>query len=133
MKNKFVKILVLIVMIIAMVFALSGCSEVDRVSTNIGKEADNFNITRRIVVYNARTDKIVFELIGNFSLQNNSTNELEIVCELSDNTYKKHFIYLNEYTLYVVEDMSGAYVDKYHYEVNYIPEMIQPFSFTSND
>jgi len=113
---------------------LTGCMrEADRVSYNVGKEADNFNVTRRVVVYNARTDKIVFELIGNFSLQNNYTNELEIVCEVGKNIYKKHFIYLNDWTLYVVEDVSGAYVDKYHYEVNYIPEMIVPVTFTSND
>ena len=119
--------------LILMIVGLVGCTEVNRVSSNIGKEADNFNITRRIVVYNARTDKIVFELIGNFSLQNSTNNELEIICETDNNVYKKHFVYLNEYTLYVVEDVSGAYVDKYHYEVNYIPEMIVPITFTSND
>lgn len=82
---------------------------------------------------NARTDTVLFELIGNFSLQNNSNRELEIVCETEKGVYKKHFIYLNENTIYVVEDVSGAYVDKYHYEVNYIPEMIQPFTITTND
>lgn len=133
MKNKILKISVLVIMIIVSVFVLSGCTEVDRVSTNISKEADNFNVARRIVVINARSDKPVFELIGNFSLQNNSNNELEIICEVGDGKYKKHFIYLNEYTIYAVEDISGAYVDKYHYEVNYIPEMIQPIKFTSKD
>lgn len=112
---------------------MTGCTQVDRVSSNLGKEADNFNITRRIVVMNARTDTVLFELIGNFSLQNNSSNELEIVCETEKNVYKKHFIYLNENTIYVVEDVSGAYVDKYHYEVNYIPEMIVPFTIVNKD
>ena len=130
---KKIKYIILITLIVGAMFALTGCRESERVGYNLGKEADNFNITRRIVVYNARTDKLIFELIGNFSLQNNSTHELEIICEVDNNVYKKHFIYLNEYTLYVVEDVSGAYVDKYHYEVNYIPEMIVPFTFTSKD
>ena len=130
---KKLKIVVLIIMMIIGGIMLAGCTEVNRVSHNIGQEADNFNITRRIVVYNARTDKIVFELIGNFALTNNTNNELEIVCEVDKNVYKKHFVYLNEYTLYVVEDVSGAYVDKYHYEVNYIPEMIVPITFKSSD
>ena len=125
-------ILIGIILIIA-ILVLTGCTEVNRVSHNLGQSADNFNITRRIVVMNARTDTVMFELIGNFSLQNNSTNELEIVCEVGENVYKKHFIYLNENTLYVVEDVSGAYVDKFHYEVNYIPEMIVPFTFISED
>lgn len=125
-------ILIGIILIIA-ILVLTGCTEVNRVSHNLGQSADNFNITRRIVVMNARTDTVMFELIGNFSLQNNSANELEIVCEVGENVYKKHFIYLNENTLYVVEDVSGAYVDKFHYEVNYIPEMIVPFTFISED
>lgn len=130
---KKLKIVLLVIMILTGCLLLTGCTEVDRVSTNLGKEADNFNITRRIIVMNARTDTIMFELVGNFSLQNNSSNELEIICEVGKNLYKKHFIRLNENTLYVVEDVSGAYVDKYHYEVNYIPEMIQPITFTNND
>ena len=127
------KIIGSIMILIICAIVLSGCTEVNRVSHNIGQQADNFNITRRIVVMNARTDTVMFELIGNFSLQNNTSNELEIVCEVDNNVYKKHFIYLNDYTLYVVEDVSGAYVDKYHYEVNYIPEMIVPITFTSQD
>ena len=113
--------------------SLAGCRQSQRVSYNIGKEADNFNVTRRLAVINARTDKPVFELIGNFSLQNNSTNELEIICEVAPDQYKKHFVYLNEWTIYVVEDVSGAFVDSYHYEVNFLPEMILPFTFTMSD
>lgn len=130
---KKIKLFILTLIIALGLVMLTGCRQSDRVSYNVGKEADNFNVTRRIVVYNARTDKLVFELIGNFSLKNNSTRELEILCEVDNNVYKKHFVYLNEWTLYVVEDVSGAYVDKYHYEVNYIPEMIVPITFTSND
>lgn len=130
------KVVTIIGMLIAVVMAtitLTGCTEVNQVSYNISQEADNFNVTRRLAVINARTDKPVFELIGNFSLQNNSTNELEIVCEISEGVYKKHFVYLNEYTIYVVEDVSGASVDKYRYEVNFLPEQLIPITFTNND
>lgn len=133
MKRKIIKISILIIMCVVGAITLSGCTEVNRVSSNIGKEADNFNITRRISVINARTDKPIFELIGNFSLQNNSNNELEVICEVGEGKYKKHFVYLNEYTIYFVEDISGAYVDKCHYEVHYIPEMIQPITITTKD
>lgn len=119
-----------------MLCVFTGCTlmnESDRVTHNISKEADNFNVTRRIEVINARTDKPLFELVGNFSLRNNASHELEIIVEVEPNVYKKHFIYLSEYTMYVVEDVSGAYVDKYHYEVNYLPEIIAPIKFTSDD
>ena len=130
MKKLFVFILALVVCL----GLLAGCGrESDRVSYNLSKEADNFNVTRRLAVINARSDEPVFELIGNFSIANNSNSELEITVECAHGVYKKHFIYLNEWPIYVVEDVSGAYVDKYHYEVNFLPEMIVPVTFTSND
>lgn len=123
-----------VVAVILLSVLLSGClRQSERVGHNISKEADNFNVTRRLAVINARSDEPVFELIGNFSLKNNSKNELEIICEVGQGVYKKHFVYLNQWTMYVVEDVSGAYVSKYHYEVNFLPEMIQPITFTFND
>ena len=127
--KKFLAILMMAVMLVV----LCGCRQADRVAYNISRSADYFNVTRRVAVINARTDEPVFELIGNFSLKNNNVNELEIVCEVGKGIYKKHFIYLNEWTIYVVEDVSGAYVDPYHYEVNFLPEMINPVTFISED
>ncbi len=122
-----------VILTLVMVLCLVGCTQAHRVSSNISKEADRFNVTRRLAVINARTDKPVFEIIGNFSISNNMNNELEIVCEVEQGKYKKHFVYLNEWTIYTVEDVSGAYVDNYHYEVNYLPEMIIPVTITQKD
>ena len=47
--------------------------------------------------------------------------------------YKVDYVYLNNWTIYTVEDISGAHVDPYHYEINFLPEMIQPIKFTQND
>lgn len=112
---------------------LTGCmgTEVDQVSHNISQEADNFNITRKITVVNIRTDNVLFEMIGTFSIQNNNADELEVICEVGDGVYKKHFIYLNEWTSYVIEDISGANIDKYHYELNILPEY--GYTITHND
>lgn len=131
--KKVISIIFLIIVLTAGLFILSGCTEVSRVSYNIGQEADNFNVSRRIVVINARTDKPIFEMVGNFSIQNNTTNELEIICEIEKGKYQKHFVYLNEWTMYVVEDLEGSNVEKYHYEVNYLPEMIVPFELVHKD
>lgn len=127
------KIITIALSIILMLCTMSGCRQSDRVSHNISKEADRFNVTRRLAVINARLDKPIFEIIGNFSISNNSTNELEIICEVEQGKYKKHFVYLNQWTIYTVEDVSGAYVDNYHYEVNYLPEMIVPVTITMKD
>ena len=119
-----------------LVIALSLCAcgtQAERVSYNISQQADNFNITRRLAVINIRTDAPVFELVGNFSIDNNLSNELEVTVEVAPGQYKKHFVYLNEWTMYVVEDVTGSFVDNYHYEVNFLPEMFIPVTFTSND
>lgn len=89
MINKILKILLIAVTLIIMLFTFSGCTQSERVSSNIRQQADNFNITRRIVVYNARTDALIFELIGNFSLQNNLDNELEIIVETEQKEEKQ--------------------------------------------
>ena len=133
MAARIVIMVAFVLMIVAVAAVFSGCRQADRVSYNISQQADNFNITRRLAVINARSDEPVFELIGNFSLSNTATNELAVTVEVSPGVYKKHYVYLNEWTIYVVEDVSGAYVDPYHYEVNFLPEMIIPVTIISED
>ena len=126
------KRIVLALVLIAMAALLAACTQADVVSQNLSKEADAFNVTRRLAVLNARTDKPVFELVGNFSISNSTYSELVITVQTGPSEYKKHYVYLNEWTLYVVEDISGADVDPYHYEINFLPEMIVPVTFTQS-
>jgi len=115
-----------------MLFTLSGCTEANRVSYNVSQQADNFNVIRRLTVLNARSDKPMFELVGAFSFEVQSNRIIAIV-ETGEKEYKKHSIGLNEWTLWTIEDISGVDVDKYHYEVNFLPEMIKPVTFISED
>ena len=132
--KKVLAIILAIILIVAMVGTASGCTEVEQVSYNVSQEADNFNVIRRLTVINTRSDKPAFELVSAFSLTVDSMdNQLEIVCETGKGEYKKHFIGLNDETMYVVEDISGAEVSKYHYEVNFLPQQIVPITFTSKD
>ena len=131
--NKIKKVIIAAVGVLLPAVLLYGCTEASRVTYNVQKEADNFNVTRRLSVINARSDKPVLEIIGNFSLSNNSKNELVVTIETAPNVYKVDYVYLNDWTMYTVEDVSGAYVDKYHYEINFLPEMIVPITFTSKD
>ena len=123
---------ILIILLCVVMFAiLTGCNQADRVSTNVSKEADNFNVTRRVTVFNTRSDTVLLEIIGNLSIKH-SSGDVDIIVEVAPNQYRKHFVSLNDLTTYVVEDISGAYVDKYHYEVNFLPEMIIPITFTQS-
>lgn len=117
----------------AALLTLCSCTEVTRVDYNLGQRADNFNIERQITVFNTRTDTVLFQMQGVFSLQNSGANELEVICEVKRGEYRKHFIYLSQDTTYVVEDLGGANVDQYHYELNFLPQMIGGVTITSND
>ena len=116
-----------------LVLGLTGCTEASKVSSNVSMEANNFNVLRRFTVINSRTDKVEFEVIGAFSLDASNKDKISIICEMEDGTYKKHIIGLNENTMYVIEDLGGARVNKYKYEVNYIPESIMPFTVTEKE
>ena len=102
---------------------MTGCTEASQVSSNISKEADNFNVCRRITVINARSGDVLYEFEGFASIQTDlNDNQLEITSEVGDGVYKKDFIYINRWITYVAQDISGADVDPYHYEWNILPE-----------
>lgn len=123
MKKKFVVLLGLITVGIS----LSACTEAEKVSYNVSQEVDNFNVVRRVAVINTRTDKVEFEVIGNISVDTSDENKLVIIAETGKDTYKKHLVNMTDWNMYVVEDLEGADVNKYKYEVNYMPESIVPW------
>ena len=116
------KIVALVVVLISMCIIFVGCSEADKVNANISKQADYFETERKITVYNARTDKIILETEGYMSISNNSSRELVVTCKIGPDTYKKNYVYLNDYTMYVVEDITGTHTDPYHYKMYFHTE-----------
>lgn len=113
------KIFAMLLVVLCLVGCLTGCSEADNVNHNLSQAADNFQVIRKITVYNARTDLIIMEMEGAMSLSNTSTSELVVTCMTGPNTYKKNYIYLNEYVIYVVEDITGTVTDPYHYKIHF--------------
>ena len=116
------KILCLILVLLLVLGALSGCSEAAKVNANLSKDADYFNCERRITVYNARTDNVILTVEGYMSISNNNSSELVVTCKTGNNEYKKNYVYLNDYTLYVVEDITGTHTDPYHYKLHFHTE-----------
>lgn len=114
------KILCLGLGVAMMLSSLTGCSwadEADVASYNISKEADNFNIYRRVVVINNQSDETLLEFEGWCSIENNmEKSRLEITYRVGDNQYYKDFVGINDRTTYVITQIDGANVDKYHYE-----------------
>lgn len=120
MRNRKLKLSMLIVLLAILI---TGCTEAQRVTYNVSEEADNFKVFRRVTVINARSDELILELDGFLSINvDSSEKQLEICCKTGENKYAKHFVGLNEWTVYTVEDLSGATVDPYHYEIHYLPK-----------
>lgn len=108
-----------IIFVVIIIFSLASCTAAENVNHNLNVAADNFEVARRITVYNARTDLIVMEMEGYMSLSNNSHSELVVTCKTGANEYKKNYVYLNEYVIYVVEDITGVVTDPYHYNIKF--------------
>lgn len=110
------KAIACVLLSLAVILCFTGCSEADKVNANMNKQADYFECERKITVYNARTDTVIFEAEGYMSISNNASKELVITFKVGPNEYKKNYVYLNDFTLYVVEDITGTHTDPYHYK-----------------
>lgn len=116
------KVFAIVVLALLLLTLLVGCTEADKVNANISKQAEYFGCERRVTVYNARTDNIIMYIEGYINIDNNTSSELVVTAKVGADTYKKNYVYLNDYTLYVVEDISGTHTDPYHYKIYFHTE-----------
>lgn len=116
------KVIAIVLMTIVLLSIFTGCSEASKVNANLSKQAEYFGCERRVTVYNARTDKVIMYIEGFINIENNTHSELVVTAKVGPDTYKKNYVYLNDYTLYVVEDISGTHTDPYHYKIYFHTE-----------
>lgn len=110
---------------LATLLTTTGCTQADTVRHNITENADSFNVTRRITVFNTRTDKVLMQMTGVMSIKTDKdTKELNVLVKDGE-TYYKHLIYLNDDTTYVMEDIGGADVSRSAYEIHFLPEVLE--------
>ena len=117
------KILIIIAMVV-MVFVLSSCRQADNVRHNLQREADDFNVRRRITVLNTRTDKTMMQITGLISIKTDSDGDLNITIEKSPGEYILNYAHLSKDTTYIVEQIETKEVNKYKYEIKLYPENI---------
>lgn len=129
------KILCLVLCLGILGVCLCGCSEADRVSYNLSKQANNFNIVRQLTVINCIEGDVLFQMTGKLSITADRTdNQLEIVVE-DEGSYVKHFVGLSDNVTYVVEDLNlgDNAVSKYKYTLNFNPNMWIPVNVETID
>ena len=107
---------------------LAGCSaQADTVNENLTKEADSFNIERKIDLINGITDKVYLTIEGKCSIKD-ADGQLEIICKVGENpdAFVKHFFRLSDNSLYVAEQTLKSNVDPFHYTFLLRPELLIP-------
>lgn len=123
--NKVMKYIAASSLLIAGIF--TGCTQADRASYNLSKEADNFNDVRRLTVINCIQNDVLFQMEGRMSINaDTEDNQLEVIVENAKDDYSKHFVGLSDNVTYVIEDVAGADIENTKYTLNFNPEMWIP-------
>lgn len=112
-----------------------GCgSQANRVSENLSKEADSFNVVRQLTVIDCIKGDVLFQMTGKLSIKADTVdNQLEVVVEGENGTYQKHFVGLSDNVTYVVEQKNYKNVSNYKYTLNYNPKMWVPVDIKTID
>lgn len=120
------KVLNLLVVCLLVTVCLSGCSPEDEAyfaEHKLARDANNFNIYRKIKIINCQSNETILEFKGWCTIyKNNGENQLEITYRVGDDEYYKNIIGLNDRTTYIVTQIDAENVDKYHYEWLYPSE-----------
>jgi hypothetical protein len=120
MKNVITAILMMVMVV------LTGCSTDAQVaSANLSKAADQFEINRRIVFYDAIQGSYLLSIEGRCSLQH-TQQKLTVTCRTSETGYKKHFLGISDNVTYFAEQLEMAEVSVYRYKVIFKPASLIP-------
>lgn len=117
------KIFVIFVLIVT-VFILSSCRQADTVRHNLQREADDFNVRRRITVLNTRTDTPMMQITGLLSIDVDKDGDLNITIEKAPNEFVLNYAHLSQDTTYIVEQVETKEVNKFKYEIKFYPTQL---------
>ena len=124
MTRSFVKKTALVLILIFCIFVLASCRQADNVRENLKREADDFNIRRRITVLNTRTDKPLMQITGLIAISVDDDGDLNITIEKAPNEYVLNYAHLSQDTTYIVEQIETKEVNKYQYEIKFYPTQL---------
>ena len=124
MTRSFVKKTAIVLILILCIFVLASCRQADNVRENLKREADDFNIRRRITVLNTRTDKPLMQITGLIAISVDDDGDLNITIEKAPNEYVLNYAHLSQDTTYIVEQIETKEVNKYQYEIKFYPTQL---------
>lgn len=110
------------VLLISVLFVVSACRTSEKVTYNLRREADEFNVRRRITVLNTRTDTPMMQITGLLAIDVDGDGDLNITIEKAPGEYVLNYAHLSQDTTYIVEQIETKEVSKYKYEIIFYPE-----------
>jgi hypothetical protein len=107
---------------------MTGCSPTQSnaktASENLSVAADNFEVQRKIVGINTRTDKYLFYVEGRCSIERQG--DLIVTCKHGSNDFRKHYIGQATDVAWVATQEEPISVSEYHTRIILKPEGIIP-------
>ena len=112
---------------VAIATTAGGCGEAasKTASDNLSTAADNFEVQRKIVGINTRTDKYLFYVEGRCSIDRQG-DALVVTCKYSDNDYRKNYLGKATDVAWVSTQEAPIKVSEYRTRVVLKPEGIIP-------
>lgn len=121
-----IKMLIGVVLAVITLVGLTGCSDDAQVAKkNMAKAADNFEISRRVVMYNSITDTVLLEVEGKCTVEP-GTLRTSVICKTGPGQYIRNFYGKSDNTVYFVEQMDSVPVNVYHYRRTFKPQTLIP-------
>lgn len=107
--------------IIALVLMLTGCEKSDRVNFNIRREANNFNVYRRVVAINTRLNETLFAVEGYISINVDTDGDLNVTVQTGKEEFKLFYAHLGTDVTYTVIQIDPIDVTPYAYNISFFP------------
>ncbi len=120
--KKIIKIMLALTISVMMIFTF-GCSQADTMRNNIQKEADKFNVYRKITFVNLYTGQLLYSAEGYFSVQTTYKNEYQgqqeigLVFNIAENEYKMDYFSIAENVCYVIEQVENTTGNPYYWKI----------------
>lgn len=120
--KKIIKIMLALTIAVMMIFTF-GCSQADTMKNNIQKEANKFNVYRKITFVNLYTGQLLYSAEGYFSVQSTYENnyqsqqEIGLVFNVAKNEYKMDYFSIAENVCYVIEQVENTTGNPYHWKI----------------
>lgn len=136
--NKFKRTIIAAGVALGIVLGTAACtSDADTASYNLSREAEQFEIQRRITFINGITDREMIVVEGRCSVETAESflkGAVEVTCKVAADQYKKNFLVPGDNAIVTVEQLDPIDVSVYHYLFILKPENLTPeFDFEAGE